>query len=265
MKKHTPVLVREVLQGLNVQAEGRYIDATFGFGGHSKEITRCGGIVLGIDADPESEAIHRNFRDIEKIAKENGFDQVDGILFDLGVSSHQIDTPERGFSFRFPEAPLDLRMDSSQGAPASEYIRRFSKEELYEVLATFGEEERAWSIAHAICRTRSVNPIKTTGDLASVIGGDEKAKARVFQAFRILVNDELQALKEGLLGAVRLLISGGRLVVISYHSLEDRIVKRQIEHLGLRPVNKRPVTPGEEEKRQNPRSRSAKLRIAEKI
>lgn len=265
MKKHTPVLVDEVLQGLDVREGKRYIDATYGFGGHSREIEKRGGVVLGIDADADADAIHGNFRDIEKIASVNGFNEVDGVLFDLGVSSHQLDTPERGFSFRFPNAPLDLRMDPSQGTPAAQYIRRLSEEELYEVLARFGEEELARPFARAICSARRVNPIRTTGDLASVIGRSEKAKARVFQALRIAVNDELAALKEGLAGAVRLLTSNGRLAVISYHSLEDRIVKREIERPGLRPVNKRPITPSEEEKQENPRSRSAKLRIAEKI
>lgn len=264
MKKHTPVLVDEVLHGLDVREGKRYIDATFGFGGHSREIAKRGGVVLGIDVDPDTEANHGNFRDIETIAKENGFDTVDGVLFDLGVSSNQLDTPERGFSFRYPDAPLDFRMDPSQGIPASEYIRRLSEEELYEILAKFGEEERAGPIAHAICRTRSVNSIKTTGDLARVIGGSMKTKARVFQAIRIAVNDELEALKEGLAGAVRLLTIGGRLAVVSYHSLEDRIVKREIERLGLRPINKRPMTPRANEIQENHRSRSAKLRIAVK-
>lgn len=258
-------MVREALSGLNVREGGKYIDATFGFGGHSREIEQLGGRVLGIDRDPDTDAVHGNFRDIEKIAKEHGFDEVDGILFDLGVSSHQLDTPERGFSFRYPDAPLDFRMDPGQGTPASEYIRSLSEQELYEIFATYGEEELARPIARAICRTRSVNPMKTTGDLARAIEGSEKAKARVFQALRIAVNDELGALKEGLSGAARLLKKGGKLVVISYHSLEDRIVKREIQRRGFRAENKRPLTPSEEEKRSNPRSRSAKLRIAEKI
>lgn len=265
MKKHTPVLTVEVVEGLNVQQGGKYIDATYGFGGHSREIERRGGIVLGIDVDPDTDAIHGNFRDIERIAKEHGYARVDGIVFDLGVSSYQLDTPQRGFSFRFPSAPLDLRMDPTCGIPASEYLRRVSEEQLYEVLARFGEEKLARSIAHAICRARSVKPLMTTGDLASVIGGNEKVKARVFQALRIAVNDELGALAEGLAGAASLLVPGGRLAVISYHSLEDRIVKQKISRLGLRVLHKRPIRPSAREVRENPRARSAKLRIAEKL
>ncbi len=265
-------MVDEVLSGLHVREGGRYIDATFGFGGHSGEIARRGGVILGIDVDPDTAAVHGNFRDIERIAKENGFDNVDGILFDLGVSSHQLDTPERGFSFRYPEAPLDLQMNPGQGIPAWEYIKKLSEEELYEILATFGEEKLARAIAAAFVRARRVRPLTTVGDVAHVVAEAVRnpkettaTLARVFQALRIAVNDELGALKEGLAGAARLLTSGGRLAVLSYHSLEDRIVKREIERLGLRALNKRPVRPSNEEVRRNPRARSAKLRIMEKI
>lgn len=265
-------MVEEVLEGLNVREGGRYIDATFGLGGHSGEIVRLGGDVLGIDVDPETQAVHGNFRDIERIAREHGFDQVDGILFDLGVSSHQLDTPERGFSFRYPHALLDLRMNPEQGAPASEYIKKLSEEELYEILATFGEEKLARTIAHALVGARRVRPLTSVGDVARVVvevvrNSKETTAtlARVFQAIRIAVNDELGALKEGLRGAQRLLTSGGRLAVLSYHSLEDRVVKREIGRLGLWAVTKRPMRPSIQEQQENPRSRSAKLRIAEKL
>ncbi|MBI3342627.1 16S rRNA (cytosine(1402)-N(4))-methyltransferase RsmH [Candidatus Gottesmanbacteria bacterium] len=290
---HNPVMVREVLNGLDVREGRKYIDATVGGGGHAWEIVNCGGNILGIDQDREAleftkrklevesgklekktswTLVQGNFRDIEKIAKENGFDEADGILFDLGVSSHQIDTPERGFSFRYSHAPLDLRMDQGQGMPASEYIKKLSELELYEIFASFGEEKLARTIAGAIVRARRVKAIATTGDVVSVVDslvrvprGRIGTYARIFQALRISVNDELGALKVGLRGAAMVLRSGGRLVVLSYHSLEDRIVKREIGRLGFRPLNKRPLTPNDSEIRRNSRSRSAKLRISEKL
>lgn len=280
---HTPVMVTEVMEGLDVGEGKKYIDATVGGGGHGIEIIKRGGILLGIDQDREALAftkekkgswklVYGNFRDIEKIAKENGFDETDGILFDLGVSSHQIDTPERGFSFRFAHALLDLRMDQGQGMPVSEYTKKLSEEELYEIFATFGEEQLARPIAGAIVGTRRVKPLTTVGDLVAVVDRvvrDARARtstlARVFQALRIAVNDELGALKDGLRGAAEVLGSGGRLAVLSYHSVEDRIVKREIRRLGLLAINKRPMTPSIDEMRRNPRSRSAKLRVAQKL
>lgn len=279
---HKPVMVQEVLDGLRIEVGKKFIDATVGGGGHGIEILKRGGKVLGIDQDIEAvefakenkdwKIVQGNFRDIEKIAKEHGFDRADGILFDLGVSSHQIDTPERGFSFRYRDALLDLRMDPGQGIPAREYIKKLSEEELYEILATFGEEKLARTIAGAIVRARRVRPLATIGDLVGVVdslirepGERMGTYARIFQALRIVVNDELGALKDGLRGVAAVLGSGGRLAVLSYHSLEDRIVKREIRRLGLRPINKRPMTPSTDEMRQNPRSRSAKLRIAKKL
>lgn len=288
---HTPVLISEVLEGLAIRAGGKYIDATVGGGGHSIEIVKQGGKVLGIDQDPEAltftqqrmedegwkternwKLVQGNFRDIEKLAKENGFDEADGILFDLGVSSHQIDTPKRGFSYRYPQSVLDLRMNPKAGAPASEYIHKLSEEELYEILAKFGEEKLARTIAATVVRARRVGPFTTVGDLVKIVDGavtDAHARtrtlARVFQAIRIAVNDELGALKQGLKSAGALLQPGGRLAVISYHSLEDRIVKREIGFIGLKAFNKRPITPSDTEMRENPRSRSAKLRISQKL
>lgn len=277
---HTPVMLAEVLEGLAVREGGKYIDATVGGGGHGIEIVRRGGRLLGIDQDPEAvefakqnfkKIVKGNFRDIERIAKEQGFDEADGILLDLGVSSHQLDAPERGFSFRFSHVLLDLRMDPGQGLPAREYIKKLSEEELYELFVRYGEEKLARTIAGAIVGTRRVRPLTTVGDIARVVeevvhNPREKIAtlARVFQAMRIAVNDELRALKEGLRGAVTVLRSRGRVAVLSYHSLEDRIVKREIGRLGLWPINKRPMTPSEAEMRRNPRSRSAKLRVAEK-
>ncbi len=278
---HKPVMVAEVMNGLDVATGKKYIDATFGGGGHSIEILKRGGIVLGIDRDPEAvelakqnlqwKIVRGNFRDIEKIAKENGFENADGILFDLGVSSHQIDTPSRGFSYRYEKSPLDLRMDPEEGIPAGEYINKLSEEELYEIFTKFGEEKLARAIAGAIVRARRKRPLTTVGDVVEIVSGKVRGPkervstlSRIFQALRIVVNDELGALKSGLRGAKKVLKPGGRLAVLSFHSLEDRIVKRETRELGFRPVNKRPMTPRANEIQENHRSRSAKLRIAVK-
>ncbi len=257
MKPHIPVLLREAVEGLQVAPGKRFIDATYGSGGHAREIERLGGKVLGIDTDPDTEATHGNFRHIENIAKKHGFERVDGILFDLGVSSHQLDTPERGFSYRFEDAPLDLRLNQNEGIPASQYVREVSESELYEILAKFGEVERAGALAHDI---KSARPV-TTGELLAIVG--KNLAPQVFQAIRIAVNDELNALKEGLLGAKKLIKPGGRLVVISFHSLEDRMVKQYMSDWKV--ITKKPIIAGQEERKSNPRSRSAKLRIAERI
>jgi len=258
-------MVEEVASGLQVAPGKRFIDATYGGGGHASEIVRRGGEVFGIDADPDTgpHAVHGNFRNIEKIAKEHGFDTVDGILFDLGVSSHQLDTPERGFSYRFGDAPLDLRLNQNKGETAAELLAKVSEGDLYEILATFGEEEHSRAIATAIVRARRVSPIRTTGDLLQFV--DTRSPSRVFQALRIAVNDELNALKEGLQGAKNLLKPGGRLAVISFHSLEDRIVKQFVKTDAWKVITKKPIVPHHEEIVRNKRARSAKLRIAEKI
>ena len=265
MPYHTPIMVEEVLEGLQVAPGKRFIDATYGGGGHASEIVGRGGEVLGIDVDPDTgpNAAHGNFRNIEKIAKENGFSEVDGILFDLGVSSHQLDTGDRGFSYRFGDAPLDLRLNQNEGETAAELLARVSEDELYEILATFGEEEHSRAIATAIVRARRVSPIITTGDLLKII--NKKSASRIFQALRIFVNDELHALKEGLEGAEKLLKPGGRLVVISFHSLEDRIVKLSLKTDAWKLITKKPIVTGDIERRANSRSHSAKLRIAEKL
>lgn len=289
---HEPVLIAEVIDGLNISRGKKYIDATIGGGGHGIEIVKRGGILLGIDVDPEAleltkqklevgseklenteswKVVQGNFRDIEKIAKENGFARVDGILFDLGISTHQLDTPMRGFSYRYLDAPLDLRLYQDEGETAASLINRLSEEELYEIFAHFGEEERAFAIAQAICRARSLTKFQTVGQLVEVISsvvGDKRQQnavlSRVFQAIRIAVNDELGSLAAGLSGAQALIVSGGRLVVISFHSLEDRMVKQFLQE-GWNVITRRPIVARGDEVRRNPRARSAKLRIAEKL
>ena len=265
MHYHTPIMVEEVLEGLQVAPGKRFIDATYGGGGHASEIVRRGGEVLGIDVDPDTgpNAVHGNFRNIEKIAKENGFSEVDGILFDLGVSSHQLDTASRGFSYRFGDAPLDLRLNQNEGETAAELLARVSEDQLYEILATFGEEEHSRAIASAVVRARRVSPVRTTGDLLKII--NKRAASQVFQALRIVVNDELNALKDGLRGAKKLLKPGGRLVVISFHSLEDRIAKLYMKTDAWKVITRKPIVPTDKELKANSRSRSAKLRIAEKV
>ena len=285
---HTPVMVSEVLEGLQVGPGKHFIDATLGGGGHGIEIEKRGGVLLGMDTDSEAveeakkgfrddglgervKVVQGNFKDIQDIAKKNGFDIVDGILFDLGVSSHQLDTEARGFSYRFGDAPLDLRLNQNEGIPASEYIAHTSEDELYEILATYSEEEHSRAVSAAVVRSRVEHRIATTGDLLKIIEdvvGQRGAKgvaSRVFQALRIYVNDEFGALKMGLRGAKELLKPGGRLVVISFHSLEDRIVKQFLKTDGWRLITKKPVVAGEQEQMENRRSRSAKLRVAEKI
>ncbi len=284
---HAPVLVKEVLEALNVQKGKKYIDATIGGAGHGAEIVRRGGLLLGIDVDQEAieetrrifnsqfpsfkegrdwKIVQGNFSDIETIAKANGFDHVDGVLFDLGVSSHQLDTPKRGFSYRFADALLDLRLDQAKGESAASLLGRISREDLYEILATYGEEERAGAIADAIVRTRRMNPIRTTGELTALVesvvgkGRIEATLSRVFQALRIAVNDEMEALKKGLNGAMKILAPGGRLVIISFHSLEDRIVKNFFRQSNMRLLTKSPIQATSDEVRVNRRARSAKLR-----
>lgn len=302
-KYHTPVLKREVLDGLVVQVGKKYIDATTGDGALTLAITESGGIVLGMDADSEAieraknrlegknaTLVHANFADIERVARSFGFNEVSGIVFDLGVSSYQLDTRDRGFSYRFPDAPLDLRFDQRIGIPADDFVNRLSIDELYEIFTRFGEEERARSIAHAIVRARKLNPIKTTGDLSVIIRnalggpaspdarlaeskraslggrtGDRMTLSRIFQALRMAVNDELAVLTKGLSGAERLIEPGGRLAVISFHSLEDRYVKQRMRTSEWVQLTKKPIRPSQSEILTNPRSRSAKLRIAQKV
>jgi len=290
MSGHVPVLVQEVIDGLRIQAGKKYVDATIGAGGHGVEIVKKGGILLGIDTDPSAvrlasrtlsgydkktwRVVQGNYRNIREIALENGFAHVSGIVFDLGVSSMQLDTKERGFSYRFTDAPFDLRMDQTSGETAAQLVNRATESELYDILSIYGEEQWAGSIAEALVHARSVKHVKTVGDvivqIESVTG--KKAQSlypmlsRVFQSFRIAVNDELIGLQKGLEGAESILAKGGRLVVVSFHSLEDRIVKLHMRNTrNLRIITKHPIVPGINEMQQNKRSRSAKLRCAEYI
>jgi 16S rRNA (cytosine1402-N4)-methyltransferase len=304
-RAHESVLREEAVAALNIQADGLYVDATFGRGGHTRAIlARLGpeGRVLAMDRDPEAlmsgheqfagEArltmVHRPFSMLGQSVEERGWrGRVNGILFDLGVSSPQLDEPARGFSF-VREGPLDMRMDPTRGESAADWLARATEQEIADVLYTLGEERYARRIARAIVRARDENPITTTRQLAAIVTGAvptrERGKdpaTRSFQAIRLHVNRELDELREALPQAVAALAPGGRLVVISFHSLEDRIVKhfmrreekgeelppdlpvRAIEiHSRLCTVGKA-VRPGEAEMARNPRARSAVMRVAE--
>lgn len=293
---HRSVLLQEAVDLLKVRAGGKYIDATLGGGGHGFKVLKQGGLLLGIDQDIDAiEFVERrwkiesrkwnikeerlrlvrgNFKDLEKIARENGFEKVSGVLFDLGVSSHQFDEAERGFSFA-KEGPLDMRMSKDLKVTAKDLVNGLTKQELEELFTRFGEERFARKIADSIVKARAEKQITTTAELAEIVKKsvyrsiyDVHPATRVFQALRIAVNDELNVLYDALPQAVRLLRDGGRLVVISFHSLEDRIVKQvflQFAEKGYGSVlSKKPIVPSVEEIKQNPRSRSAKLRVFER-
>ena len=304
---HTPVLLREVLAQLLIRPSGAYIDGTLGGGGHAEAIVQrleTNGRLLGLDADAEALTaassrlvvygsrvilVQANFRELRRIAQEQKIAPADGILLDLGVSSHQFDEPSRGFSFRSDER-LDMRMDRRQSLDAAEVVNTYDERRLADLLRDYGEERQARAIARALVRGRSLHPITTTGELAGiverVVGGRFRLKslARVFQAFRIEVNDELSSLRMALREGIATLATGGRFAVIAYHSLEDRIVKETFREAAatairsgnplvpdtplvptLRIVTPRPVTASEEEVSSNPRARSAKLRVAERL
>ena len=295
-KFHTPVLLEEVISNLNIKSGKKYIDATLGGGGHSRAILEAGGVVLGIDQDEEAlEHVRRNlkseisnlklilakgnFENIEQIAKVNGFEDICGILFDLGVSSHQLDDENRGFSF-LKEGPLDMRMDKNSPITAEYLVNLLGKGELYEIFNNYGEETHANALSRAIIGTRKIKAIRTTKELVGVIakaygirGGlfpftRNKISQKAFQALRIAVNNELEAVEKALPKALGLLEKGGKLVVISFHSLEDRIVKEALtkfekENMG-KIITKKPITAKYEEAEQNSRSKSAKLRVFEK-
>ena len=303
---HQPVLVKEVVDLLVVRRGGTFIDGTVGSGGHALatlEKTGSGGLLLGIDRDREALErararlagwekqyllIHGNFADMITVAKRSGIDRADGVLLDLGVSSEQLDTPERGFSF-MKDGPLDMRMDSSEEITAAELVNNLSESELFSLLRTLGEEPMARRIARRIVKERRNGPITTTRQLAGLVeevtGGRRRAHpaTRTFQALRMAVNGELDSLQAGLSEGLDMLVEGGRMAVISFHSVEDRLVKRFFarhsgkweslqtggrEWRGEKPavslVNRRPIIPTREEIETNPRSRSAKLRVVEK-
>lgn len=302
---HNPVLLHPSVDAVVTNPDGLYVDATFGGGGHSREIlSRLSpkGRLLAFDRDSEALAqapddprltlIHNNFRFIhnyilmefagERLQDEGG---ADGILADLGVSSHQFDTAERGFSFRY-DSPLDMRMNAQGGRTAADIVNSYTQEELENVLRLYGEVDNARRLSQLITEARAAAPILTTGDLDKALApalpsfAQHKQLARIYQAFRIEVNDEMRSLEKFLSGAARSLKPGGRLAVITYHSIEDRMVKNFIrtgnvegkeikDAFGrstapLRAVNRKPVVPAEEEIAANTRARSAKLRVAER-
>lgn len=292
---HVPVLVKEVLDVLKPSSPHVYVDCTVGDGGHAQRIAeRCApeGIVIGIDRDPEALAVatrrlacfaprvrlaRGSFGDLRRILGNMGISDVHGILFDLGSSSRQLDDPGRGFSYK-GGGPLDMRMDPDLPIKASDIVNSWDERSLAEAFFRFGEERWSRRIAAFICARRSKKPFETTQELVEAIKDAIPASARrkgghparrVFQALRIVVNDELGQLEEGLLQAVEALRAGGRIAVISYHSLEDRLVKTRFMELAQRGVlkllRKKAVTPGVLEVALNPRSRSAKLRGAEKL
>lgn len=296
---HNPVLLKESIDALVLNRDGFYADATFGGGGHSREIlSRLSpkGRLMSFDRDEDALAnapddprftlIHNNFRFIHNYVLLNAEDGLDGILADLGVSSHQFDTEERGFSFRY-SAPLDMRMNVQGGKTAADVVNSYTQEELEKIFKLFGEVDNARRVAQLIAAARSKAPILTTDDLDASIAAalpsfaEHKYLAKVYQALRIEVNEEMRALEKFLSGAAASLKPGGILAVITYHSLEDRMVKNFIKTgniaaeenkdmfgrsiAPLRAVNRKPILPSEEEIASNTRARSAKLRIAEKI
>ncbi len=304
--KHISVLAEEVIKGLNIKPGALYIDGTLGGGGHSLKILEAGGRLLAVDRDEEALAaaserlssynnktlVHGNFKDIKQILAEQGETGADGILLDLGVSSYQLDNGGRGFSYNY-DAPLDMRMDRTDSLTAYDVVNGYSEDELFRVIKDYGEERWAKRIASFIINERKLSPIKTTFELNTVIkkaipkaarqDGGHPSK-RTFQAIRIEVNNELNILEKAVEDMADVLNPGGRLCIITFHSLEDRIVKTTFKRLnnpctcprefpvcvcGKKPIvkiiTKKPVTAGENELKDNNRAHSAKLRIAEKL
>lgn len=295
---HIPVLLQQSVDGLAIRPNGTYVDVTFGGGGHSREILSQlgeGGRLLGFDQDEDAERnivsnphftfVRSNFRYLHNFLRYYGISQVDGILADLGVSSHHFDDSERGFSFRFDGA-LDMRMNKRAGITAADVVNTYAEERLANIFYLYGELKNSRKLAAVLVKARTSQPIATIGEFLETIKplfGKEREKkelAKVFQALRIEVNQEMEALKEMLAAATHVLRPGGRLVVITYHSLEDRIVKNVMKtgnaegktekdfygnvQTPFRLVNNKVIVPDTEEVERNPRSRSAKLRIAEK-
>lgn len=297
---HVPVLLTESIDGLAIRSDGTYVDVTFGGGGHSREILRRlgpGGRLFSFDQDVDAERniindsrftfVRSNFRYVKQWMRYYGVDHVDGLIADLGVSSHHFDDESRGFSFRF-DAPLDMRMNKRAGLTAADVVNDYAEQQLADVFFLYGEMKQARRIARQIVKGRRPQRINTTSDLLRVLGVDvngnsgqwKKDVARLFQALRIEVNHEMTALTEMLSGATDVLGVGGRLSVITYHSLEDRLVKNVMKagnaegrvrqdffgrvEAPFLPLNNKIIVPSAEELQNNPRSRSAKLRIAEK-
>ena len=306
---HRSVLLDECMDGLDIKPDGIYVDGTAGGAGHSSEIAKRleSGRLIAIDQDETAVAVaterlnalgknttvvRSNFCELASVCRSLGIDGIDGVLLDLGVSSYQLDTAERGFSYS-ADAPLDMRMDNRCSLSAYEVVNSYSEQELKRILYDYGEERFAPAIASAIVKRRESRPIETTAELSDIIkyaippaareGGHHPAK-RSFQAIRIEVNRELDVIEPAIRGAVEMLRSGGRIAIITFHSLEDRIVKQAFASLAsgctcpkdfpicvcgnkpkVRLVNRKPILPSKAELEENPRSRSAKLRVAEKI
>lgn len=298
---HVPVLLKESVDGLNIDADGCYVDVTFGGGGHSREVlSRLGteGHLYSFDQDADAEKnaeefdtekftfVRSNFRFLKNFLRYHGVEQIDGLLADLGVSSHHFDDSERGFSFRF-EGMLDMRMNQRAGRTAADVVNTYEEKRLADVFYLYGELKQSRKLAAAIVKARQEKRVETIGDFLEIVKPffrnelEKKELAKVFQALRIEVNHEMDALREMLNGAKELLKPGGRLVVITYHSLEDRMVKNLMKtgnvegqedkdffgkvNTPFRLVNRKVIVPSDEEMLKNPRSRSAKLRIAERI
>lgn len=295
---HVPVLLDESVSGLNIKPGGIYVDVTFGGGGHSREILRRlpeGAHLYSFDQDADAERnigdpnekftfVRSNFRYLKNWMRYYGVDHIDGLLADLGVSSHHFDDAERGFSFRF-DAPLDMRMNKRAGQTAADILNNYDEARLADIFYIYGEMKNSRRIAAAVAKARQTAPINTTSDFLAVVEPmfkrerEKKDMARLFQALRIEVNHEMDALREMLAAATQLLAPGGRLSVITYHSLEDRIVKNvmkagnpegKVEQDFFGRINtpyrmvEKLIIPSEEEQQSNPRSRSAKLRVAER-
>ena len=296
---HVPVMLHECIEALDIKPNGIYVDVTFGGGGHSREILKhlgADGRLIAFDQDPDAinnaiddprfVLVHQNFRFIKNYLRLQGVKQVDGILGDFGVSSHQFDDAQRGFSIRF-DADLDMRMDQVSDLDARKVLNSYSEDELHRIFGMYGEVQNAKSLAKTIVTARLSKEITTVAELKDVIkrlvpkGKEHKYHAQVFQALRIEVNKELEALQEFLMQSVTVLKEGGRLVLMSYHSLEDRLVKNFMlkgkfkgevekdffgnEIKPLRVVSRKAITASQEELERNNRSRSAKLRVAEKV
>ncbi|CAG1066377.1 Ribosomal RNA small subunit methyltransferase H [uncultured bacterium] len=306
---HLSVMPGEAVRLLGCSSEGTYVDGTLGGGGHTAEILRANPAnrVIGIDRDIDAlnaakeflkpfgnrvSFVRDDFRNLKKVVEGLGALPVDGVILDVGVSSYQLDSPERGFSFRM-DAPLDMRMDTRQEVSAASLVNTLSDAELERLFREFGEEEFSWRIAKALVAARSKRPVETTGDLVDIVlfavprkfhGKRIHPATKVFQALRIAVNDELESLRQGVSGGMEALRPGGRMVVISFHSLEDRIVKNAFREAstgcvcppkfpvcvcGKKPrallLTKKAVTAGQEELDENPRARSAKLRAIEMV
>ena len=293
---HVPVLLKESIDALDINPSGIYIDCTFGGGGHSRELLNrlnSEGRLFAIDQDEDARVnvpddnrlvfIPHNFRHLSRFLRLHGVDQVDGILADLGVSSHQFDQPSRGFSIRF-DAPLDMRMDRGQEKTAADLLREMSAEKLQYIFQEYGEITNSKTLARLLETQARTNPIKTINELKSAVssvvkGNPKRYFAQLFQALRMALNDEVAALTDMLVQASALLKPGGRIAVITFHSIEDRIVKNYFkegaaenveidhiygvkQHAPLAPLNKKPIEPSEKEIKENPRSRSARLRVA---